>query len=56
MHSCGNMKKGEVYECQDCGFAFEVIKECNCDESEPCQPNQEACCDFMCCGQPMVRK
>lgn len=56
MMSCGTMKKGEVYKCQDCGFAIEVVNECDCDHEEPCQPNQEACCDFQCCGKPMVRK
>ncbi len=56
MLSCGEMKKGEIYKCQDCGFEIEVIKECDCDHEEPCQDNQEKCCDFTCCGKPMVRK
>ncbi|MDO5713882.1 MAG: hypothetical protein Q4Q07_05560 [Tissierellia bacterium] len=54
--SCGSMKKGEVYTCKDCGFEIEVLKECNCDVDEACQPDQDHCCDFECCGQPMVRK
>lgn len=56
MMSCGAMKKGDVYVCQDCGFAIEVVNECNCDHDEPCQPEQDACCDFECCGKPLVKK
>ncbi|MBS4872068.1 MAG: hypothetical protein KHZ78_04445 [Peptoniphilus sp. oral taxon 375] len=56
MLSCGSMKKGEIYKCQDCSFEIQVISECDCDHDEPCQDNQEQCCDFTCCGKPMVRK
>ena len=56
MLSCGSMKKGEIYKCQDCSFEIKVINECDCDHDEPCQDNQASCCDFTCCGKPMVRK
>ncbi|EGS31699.1 hypothetical protein [Urinicoccus massiliensis] len=54
--SCGEMKKGDVYKCQDCGFEIEVINECDCDKDEACQPGQDHCCEFTCCGKEMVRK
>ncbi len=54
--SCGEMKKGDVYKCQDCGFEIEVIAECDCDKDEACQPGQDHCCEFTCCGKEMVRK
>ena len=54
--TCGSMKKGEVYACKDCGFEIEVVKECDCDADEVCQPGHDHCCEFECCGKPMEKK
>ena len=45
--ACSNMKKGDVYVCEDCGFEIQVLKECT-----------ECCCstEFMCCEKPMTLK
>lgn len=56
MASCGEMKKGQVYACADCGFEVEVVKECKCDHEAACQPEHDHCCDFQCCGKPMTLK
>ncbi|MEL3908215.1 MAG: hypothetical protein P1P64_04280 [Treponemataceae bacterium] len=55
MASCENMKVGEVYKCQDCSFEFEVKVACNCEDQD-CTKNNENCCDFVCCGKPMLKK
>ncbi len=56
MASCGEMKKGQVYVCADCGFEVEVVKECKCDHDSACQPDKEHCCGLECCGKPMTLK
>lgn len=49
---CSDMKKGDLYYCEDCGFEIEVINECNCDhESE-----ENTCTVVSCCGQEMNKK
>jgi len=37
-------KKGEKYECKECGMVVVVEDVCDCDE-----------CDIICCGSPMKR-
>lgn len=58
MVSCGEMKKGEVYACESCGLELEVKNACGCPEEEACTTGHDhgVCCDFECCGKPMVRK
>lgn len=57
MASCNEMKKGDLYACQACGFEFEVKTECNCTDIEECTPQHDhKCCEFECCGQPMAKK
>ena len=52
------MKKGEVYKCQCCDFEIEVKNQCNCADDENCETHKHAheCCEFSCCGKPLVRK
>ena len=58
MVSCGDMKVGEVYVCKDCGLELEVKKSCGCPDDAACETGHDkgVCCDFECCGKPMVRK
>ncbi len=35
-------KKGEKYECEECGMIILVEDPCGCEE-----------CDLICCGEPM---
>lgn len=52
------MKVGEVYVCKDCGLELEVKKSCGCPDDAACETGHDkgVCCDFECCGKPMVRK
>ena len=59
MASCHEMKKGEIYVCEDCGLELQVLKECE-DAGTPaedceCHIADEAC-GFSCCGKPLVKK
>jgi len=59
MLSCHNMKKGEIYVCEDCGLELQVVKECK-DVDTPaeecsCHPKADAC-TFSCCGKDLVKK
>ncbi|WP_336163747.1 hypothetical protein [Fusobacterium polymorphum] len=58
MVSCENMKKGEVYGCQCCDFEIEVKKACDCGTNDNCETHDETheCCEFTCCGKPLVKK
>ncbi|WP_255336326.1 hypothetical protein [Methanosarcina sp. KYL-1] len=49
---CGELKKGQILVCGECGFELQVVKECG----EICTTG--ACCtgDVMCCGEPMNLK
>ncbi len=55
MTDCHDMKKGQVYMCEDCGLELTVTKEC-----EECEDTIEACgcapCKFICCGEPLALK
>jgi len=58
--TCHEMKKGEIYVCEECGLAFQVIKECK-DVGVPvaecgCHESAENACTFSCCGKEMVKK
>jgi len=48
MASCENMKKGEVYKCQCC----------DCGTNDNCETHDASheCCEFTCCGKPLVKK
>jgi hypothetical protein len=60
MPGCHDMKKGEVYSCNECGFEFKVTKECK-DVAKgakacACSIDDEGCCEMTCCGEPMVKR
>jgi hypothetical protein len=50
MIHCHEMKKGQVYACEDCGLELQVIKEC-----KECGTSAESCehveCRFVCCDK-----
>ena len=52
------IKKGEVYGCQCCDFEIEVKKACDCGTNDNCETHDETheCCEFTCCGKPLVKK
>jgi len=57
MPKCHDLKKGEVYVCNDCGLKLEVVQECTCNESTQdcaCYTKPESC-SFTCCGEEMKR-
>lgn len=59
MANCHEMKKGEIYQCKDCGLELQVIKECK-DVGKPaeacdCHTDEEPC-NLSCCGQGLVKK
>lgn len=57
MKTCGEMKVGQVYACEHCGFEIEVKHECDCHTGSDCQPNEaHPCCEFACCGESMKLK
>ncbi len=53
MPSCEEMKKGQVYECKECGLQLQVVKECTtCTTSTSC-----GCpCTFSCCEKELTLK
>lgn len=53
MPSCEEMKKGEIYECKDCGLQLQVVRECTtCSATSGC-----GCpCSFVCCEKEMTLK
>jgi hypothetical protein len=56
MPACHDMKKGEIYVCEDCGLELQVVKEC-----EECSADDASCacteeCNFSCCGKEMAQK
>ncbi len=58
MSSCENMKKGEVYVCECCGFEVEVKNQCSCSTGDNCETHthETDCCAFECCGKPLSLK
>lgn len=51
MARCDQMKSGEIYSCEDCGFGFQVISESRHAE----KLEQGACAlDMTCCDRPLV--
>lgn len=50
MMHCTDMKKGDVYYCDECGLELQVIKECRgCGTSEDTCEHVE--CRFVCCDK-----
>jgi hypothetical protein len=57
MPKCHDLKRDEVYGCQQCKLEMKVIRECECDDSsEACacytQPDS---CVFTCCNEEMKK-
>jgi hypothetical protein len=59
MPGCHEMRKGEVYLCEDCGMELQVIKECKevgtPQESCTCHPG-DIPCTISCCDKPLTKK
>ncbi len=55
MLHCHDLKKGQVYLCEDCGLELEVIQEC-----EECTDEEGSCiheeCKFVCCDKELTLK
>ena len=53
MPSCEEMKKGQIYECAECGLELQVVTECKtCTTSSVC-----GCpCTFTCCEKELTLK
>lgn len=59
MSSCHDMKKGEIYECKDCGLQVKVVAECK-DVGKPasdcgCHEGGGEC-HITCCGHDLTKK
>ena len=48
MANCSDMKKDEVYVCEECGMEVKIMKDCECGEDEDC--------GLMCCGAELTKK
>lgn len=59
MASCYDMKTGEVYSCEFCGFEIEVTKEGEdvgiSSKKDGCYLDDGLSC-MQCCGKPMAKK
>lgn len=58
---CHDYKKGDVFECQECGMQLQVITECKnaANESGDCVCHDESqphACMLSCCGHELQRK
>jgi predicted nucleic acid-binding Zn ribbon protein len=53
MPSCEQMKKGQIYECTECGLQLQVVQECTtCATTTEC-----GCpCTFVCCEKELTLK
>ena len=54
MPSCEEMKKGQIYECKDCGLQLQVVNECS-----TCAVDSSKCgcpCSFTCCEKELTLK
>jgi hypothetical protein len=52
MANCGEMKKGDVYVCKNCGLELQVVTKCDCG------PGSAHSCTvpLKCCGEDMKKK
>ncbi len=54
MPSCEEMKKGQVFECVECGLQLQVVSEC-----KTCSSESSSCgcpCTFTCCEKELTLK
>ncbi|TXT56223.1 MAG: Desulforedoxin (modular protein) [Promethearchaeota archaeon] len=49
--SCGELKKGDTFVCEECGLELKVSKACDCGEEGACTEQ-----GFVCCGDSMKKK
>ena len=59
MASCHEMKKGEIYVCEECGLELQVLKECRGvgkPEEESMYHTDDSQCALACCGKDLVKK
>ena len=59
MSGCHDMRKGEIFVCEDCGMELKVIKECKdagVDATECSCHTEENPCSLECCGKPLIKK
>jgi hypothetical protein len=59
MATCHDMRKGEIYVCEDCGIELQVVAECR-DAGTPaeqcgCHAEGESG-GFFCCNRPLKKK
>jgi hypothetical protein len=59
MPNCHEMKRGEIYYCEECGIELKVMKECKNTEKPAeeceCHPGHDPC-TFSCCGSELKKK
>lgn len=49
---CHDMKKGQIYYCEDCGLEIKIMGEC-----KQCCGDEDNCgCSFSCCGSDLKLK
>jgi hypothetical protein len=53
MVNCHEMKKGQVYVCEECGLKLEVIEECR-DCGTPAESCEHTECRFVCCDKELT--
>jgi hypothetical protein len=58
MSSCHDMKKGEIYVCEDCNLELQVISECDhsCGDDDCTCHDDGGECALMCCNKPLKKK
>lgn len=55
MPDCHHMKKGDEYECRECGLKIRVVHECHACGHEDCDhpDHDDHTCAFRCCGKDL---
>jgi hypothetical protein len=53
MLSCHEMKKGQIYGCEECGLKLQVIQECDECGEDAAECGCEEHCTFSCCGEEL---
>jgi hypothetical protein len=56
MVTCNQMKKGEIYMCEECGLQIQVIEECDTSRISSYECASGTGCSFTCCGEGLVKK
>lgn len=53
MPHCHEMKKGQVYACEECGLKLQVVDECTSCGTAVDECKHETC-EFTCCNEPLT--